>query len=322
MRATAILVLVVFGVGLAAYGQDGGCGLVNGSFEDDEVINNIALQEPNGWTVEVPSPKFRGYVRYDWLTDGRYNLTIYSDWFMDFNAGETATVSQPVQLADVNEIVFDLKLETYVDIWDPNIAKPVLMIDGQVVWELDGDTADLRGEYLHQRYVVDDKFRDGQVHTLALGLRIDAGGILWERYITQWDAVQCRLYCNGGGLLAADVNKDCYVDMQDLSRLAELWLAEVGFEDRANLSAVGDVAGHGWVNFFDFAVYAAGWVGDMADLAGFAERWLTEVGLDDPYNVYTADDVQSAGVVDFHDFAVLADSWLASSYPQGQQDQQ
>ena len=140
----AVLMMVVLAMASAAEGT-----IVNGSFEDDGLIEDIGVEDPNGWDVNLPDPaKFGGYVDYEWATDGTYNLTLYSDYNGNFQPNDIVTVSQPVDLAEANEIVFDLKLESYFNVaWDPNKITAVLLIDNDVVWESNSVGADVRDEY-------------------------------------------------------------------------------------------------------------------------------------------------------------------------------
>jgi len=293
------------------------CEIVNGSFEDDGQINDIAKQEPNGWVVDVPSGKFTGKTEASWSTDGRFSLFFFSQWFTAFAAGDAATVSQQIYLKDVNEITFDLKLDTYSGLeWDPNIVTAVMMIDDDIVWEPNSTGSDIKGEYLDQIYAVEDKYRDEVLHTLSFGLRVnvDTAEGFFEFYRVWWDSIDCTLYCGGGGLLAGDFNRDCYVDINDLKLAADVWLDEVDPFDRRNLFRGDDLAGYGTINFSDFAIYANGWDGNAASLGTFTEKWLHEVALNDQYNLFKDNDVKPSGSVNFRDFAILAENWLGSSY--------
>jgi len=296
--------------------QAGVCEIVNGSFEDDDSINDITVQEPNGWDVSVPANKFQGYVSYKhWQTDGNYSLTLHSEWFNTFDVNDMAMVSQDVYLADVNQITFDVKLETYSHIeWDPSKCTAVLLIDDDVVWESSSEGADVRGEYVGQTYTVEDKYKDEGPHKLSLGLRVNVAEMLWERYVTHWDLVECTLYCEGGGFLAGDFNHDCYVDMSDLKLVADVWLNEIEPDGIYNLFRGDDLTGYGTINFSDFAIYAEDWDGNMADVGTFAENWLDEVEPDDQHNLFKDDDVVPSGIVNFFDFVVFAGNWLGSSY--------
>jgi hypothetical protein len=239
------------------------CEIINGGFEDDGRIDDITIQEPNGWDVNIPSGKFTGKTDASWSTEGRFSLAIYSQWFTAFDANDSAIVSQDVFLDDVNEITFDLKLDTYTGFgWDPNVATAVVMIDDEVVWEPNSASSDIRGEYLGQSYAVEDKYRDGNPHKLSLGLRIniDAATGFFEFYRVWWDSIDCVIYCNGGGLLAGDFNRDCYVDANDLQQVTDVWLLDVGSDDEHNLFRDDDFDGFGTINFFDLAILADNWL--------------------------------------------------------------
>ena len=308
MAAVASVLLV------CGYARAAECGIVNGSFEDDGALDNIAVQDPNGWTVGPLADKFIGYVYLDWATDGQYNLTLYARWLRNFTLGETAAISQPVDLADVNDITFDLRLTTFAGTaWDPNVVVPVLMIDDEVVWTPDTNNPDIRGVYLDQRYTVEDTYRDNQPHTLAFGLMVKIDGQLFEQYYTDWDNFACTVYCNGGGLLEGDVNRDCNVDTGDLQLMAEQWLAPVDPDLRLNLSHIDDQQGFATIDFFDFAVYGDQWLGNYADFKQFVDQWLEQVDLGDPYNFFTEEDVPPAGIVNFHDFVIMAQDWMQTS---------
>ena len=258
--AIGATMLMLFAAGWA---QAGVCEIVNGSFEDDGTIDNIVAQEPNGWDVNVPSGKFTGKTEASWSTDGRFSLSLSSQWFTAFDANDAAIVSQEVFLDDVNEITFDLKLSTYTgSAWDPNIATAVVMIDDEIVWEPNGASTDIRGVYTGQSYAVQDKYRDEKPHKLSFGLRInvDTANGFFEFYRVWWDSVECVIYCGGGGLLAGDFNRDCVVDASDLDQASNLWLLEVESDDKHNLFRDDDLAGYGTINFFDFAILADNWL--------------------------------------------------------------
>ena len=243
--------------------QEKVCEIINGSFEEDGSIVDITMREPNGWDVNVPSGKFTGKTEALWSTDGSFSLFLSSQWFKAFAAGDIAMVSQDVFLDDVNEITFDLKLDTYTGFgWDPNNATAVVMIDGQIVWEPNSASSDIRGVYTGQRYIIEEKYRDGNPHKLSFGLRIniDTTAGFFEFYRVWWDSIECVVYCDGGGLLAGDFNRDCFVDMNDLEQAADLWLHEVDSDDKHNLFRDDDLAGYGTINFFDLAILADNWL--------------------------------------------------------------
>lgn len=260
LTAIGATIVVLFAAGWANADI---CELVNGSFEDDGAIGDIMVQEPNGWDVNMPSGKFAGNTDASWSTDGRFSLAMYSQWFTAFDANDAAVVSQNVFLDDVNEITFDLKLDTYTGLaWDPNNATAVVMIDDDVVWEPNSASTDIRGEYLAQSCAVADEYRDGNTHKVSFGLRINidkpTGFIVFYR--VWWDSVECVIYCDGGGLLPGDFNRDCYVDANDLDQVADVWLLEVDSNDKYNLFRDDDLDGFGTINFYDLAILADNWL--------------------------------------------------------------
>jgi hypothetical protein len=258
--AIGATMLILFAAGWA---QAGVCEIVNGSFEDDGTIDDIVAQEPNGWDANVPSGQFTGKTDASWSTDGRFSLSLSSQWFTAFDANDAGTVSQDVFLDDVNEITFDLKLDTYTGLgWDPNIATAVVMIDDEIVWEPNSASSDIRGVYTGQSYAVEDKYRDENPHKLSFGLRIniDTEDGFFEFYRVWWDSIDCVIYCGGGGLLAGDFNRDCFVDANDLQQVADVWLLEVESDDKHNLFRDDDLAGFGTINFFDLAILADNWL--------------------------------------------------------------
>lgn len=237
------------------------CGLLNGSFEDGPV-DNLRLADPNHWDANVPENRFRGQVLSDWPTDGDFNLTLISEWFVPIQPGEMVTVSQELVLDNVGAFVFDLRLDTLGSgPWDPDEATAVVLIDGDVVWESPFEAFATPREYFDQAFEVDAKYWDGRSHRLTLGLRINPGGVLWERYVADWDHIECTAVCGGGGLLPGDVNGDCFVDRDDLTLVAVAWLREVPVNSPYNLSSFDDAESHGVVNFYDWAVLADNWLG-------------------------------------------------------------
>lgn len=302
----AIMVVLLFG----GWVKGGVSVIVNGSFENDGLIADITVEEPNNWDVNLPTDQFGGWVYNDWVTDGNWNLTLYSNAYKAFEANDIATVSQKVCLSDVNEILFDLKLDTQSasKVWDPNKRTAVLMIDDEVVWESNSVGSDVRGEYRDRVANID--IDDSSLHKLSLGIRADVNEATTNiKYYTDWDFVRFNLHCGGFGFLPGDFNRDCYVDMNDLEMLAEVWLDEVDPHSKYNLSRNDDTGLYGIINFLDFAVYADTWDGNTVDLKMFTELWLDEVDPNNEYNLF-----KSHGIVNFLDFAVLADNWLKSSY--------
>ncbi len=256
VRIAAIVVLLSAGHGLRA----ADCGLVDGSFEADGLIGDINMRDPNGWDANVPAGKFLGYVTNTWPTDGDHNLKLVASWFVTFVAGEEATVSQEVLLDPVDQIMFDLKLSTQQSTaWDPNICTAVVLIDDDVVWESDSAQPDIRGEYPDQAFTIADQYRDGQLHRLALGLRMNTGGMFFEQYISHWDAVECTLRSDDEGPLSGDFNADGFVEADDLMLMTAMWLLDVPADSEYNLSGLDDVDADGIVNLYDFAVFSDNW---------------------------------------------------------------
>lgn len=296
------------------------CEIANGSFESDGPINDITKHEPNGWNVGVPAGKFGGEIDARWATDGSFSLAVFSQWFTTFTAADLATVSQQVNLTDVNEIKFDLKLDTSLGTeWDPNRCTAVVMIDDDVVWQSNNVGSDVRGQYLDQTYTVENKYRDQARHRLSFGLRVNVAETFFDYYITRWDSIDCTSFCGEGGFLRGDLNRDCYVNMDDVNLVAEAWLDKVPLEHSYNLFRGDDVVvGYGTINLFDFAVFAGGWERNSYDLVMFTERWLDEVDPNDQYNLFAGDNVAPGGIINFFEFAILADTWMGSSYEQQQ----
>jgi hypothetical protein len=256
--ATMVLLLA------ATYAGAVDCGLVNAGFDEDAWIDNIAAptDAPSGWDVNFPPGEFAGYVSSNWATGGGYSLTVYSQWFVTVAAGDTGAVSQEMVLDEIGEISFDLKLDTLGHSrWDPNVCSAVALVDDEIVWQSGFATRDIRGEYLDQAFAVDAKYRDGQPHRLGLGLRMHAGGMLFERYAASWDSIECAPFRPGMEPLLGDFDGDGLVDIGDLITMAATWMHKVPAASPCNLSRIDDdeVELMGTVNFFDFAVFADGW---------------------------------------------------------------
>ena len=185
-------------------------------------------------------------------------------------------ISQDIVLDDVNEITFDLKLDTYSGLaWDPNIATAIVMIDDEIVWEPNSAKANIRGEYIDQSYAVQDKFRDGNPHKLSIGLKInvDTQSGFFEFYRLRWDSINCVIFCDGGGLLPGDFNRNCLVDAGDLQQVADVWLLEVESGDKYNLFRDDDLDGIGTINFYDLAILADNWL-----LTSYIEQQEVDAG--------------------------------------------
>ena len=314
VMAIGAIMVMLLAVNLA---RSEDCGIVNPSFEDDGAIGNISVEEPNGWIVDIPDGNFVGYIYTDWRTDGFYCLTLFTKKKLWLLEGDTATVSQQIDLAAVSEITFDVKLDTAFGVWDPAVCSAVLLIDGDVVWRSNSVGPDVRGVYLGQVYAVEDRYRTAGLHTLSLGMRMNDDKYFYTEsmYKLQWDNVGCSLFCGGAPLLKGDINRDCCVDANDLKLLAGLWLSDgVDPNDAANLSGVGDdPTSYATIDFRDFANYAAAWPGDMIGMEGIAEYWLGVVDPDYEYNLFHGDDIRPRAAINFFDLAVFAETWLGCS---------
>lgn len=314
MKKAAVIAATIFVLLLAGMAQAGVSIVLNGSFEDDGGIDNITEQEPNNWDVNVPPNQFGGWVYDDWVTEGSYNLTLFSNAYKAFEVNDIATVSQMVYLTDVNEIVFDLNLDTQSSgkIWDPNKRTAVVMIDDVVVWKSNSVGTDVRGEYLNQFADID--IDDLALHKLSLGIKADVNETTTDiKYYTDWDFVRFNFYCGGNGFLPGDFSRDCCVDMNDLEILAGLWLDEVDSYHKCNLVA-DEPAPYGIIDFRDFAIFADGWDCNMVALEMFTDVWLEMVDADNEYNLFHGDDIDPNGIIDFRDFAGFADDWLQCSW--------
>lgn len=308
MNKTAIIgvtMVMLLACNLSVRADD--CEIANGSFENDGWINDILAEEPNGWNVSALSQWFDGRVNQEWVTEGSFNLELFSARYQTYNANDTILLSQQLELTDVNNITFDVYLDTYpvIKVWNPAECTAVFMIDEDVVWESNSVGDDARGPYPDQVYDVNDKYRDGQLHTISLGIRINVGAKLNTAYITQWDFLRCSYFCESGGFPYGDLNFDCSVDMKDLGVVADLWLGLVDPEDAVNMSVEGDLAGYGIINFMDFALIAGDWDGSLSSIDRFAEKWLEDVESDDIDNLFHEDDVDPNGVINFFDYAVF-----------------
>ena len=324
---TAVMILLL----LAANSQAGVSLVMNGSFENDGLISDIALEAPRRWCdVNVPAGKFGGWIDSAWDTHGDYSLSLYSE-YGSFAAGDMVTVSQQVYLEDAEQIIFDLRLGTVFGYtWDPAKRSALILIDGNIVWDSDELTPNISDEYLNQIVDVDEIYRDANSHTLSLALSVDETGSEWfYRFLAQWDFVKFDTYCGGFGYLPEDLNLDCYVDMLDLKLMSEQWLAEE-LNLEYDLYADHDLI----INLPDFATFAFYWQDqncaqldwcrgsdfdrsgavDYVDLMIFADHWLGDV-------IYLLSDLSGNDFVNFADFASLADSWQHNTDSMNWQDE-
>ena len=276
--------------------------VMNSSFEHDGYINDINEEPPYRWCdVSVAEAKFKGLVSdaADWTIHGGHYLVLFSYPYGRFNAGDEATVSQQVYLTDVNEITFNVKLETgvgYDDPWHPSKRAAFLAIDDEIVWESNSVGSDVRGEYLDQVYVVEEEqYKDANSHKLSVGLRVKQKDELNPvSYYTKWDLVRFDTHCGGFGYLSQDFARDCYIDGLDLAVLAKQWLEDV--------NDVYDLFEDGIFNFRDYDLFAEYWMAN-SDSNNWRESNCYVPGM-------PAADLNDDGIVNFVDFAILTDDWM------------
>lgn len=333
MKKTTVTAAVMVMLLLAQRTQAGVSLIMNGSFESDGIINDIAVKAPQRWCdVNIPSDKFGGWVNTLWKTHGNYSLSLYSG-FVTFTAGDMITVSQQVYLTDVNQIIFDLRLGTIAGyLWDPGKRSALLLIDGNVVWDSSDWMPDASGEYRNQMVDVNEIYKDAGPHTLSLAMRANVSEIEWFfQYLAQWDFVKFDTHCGGFGYLPEDLNHDCYVDMLDLKVLAGQWL-------KVDAKGEYDLYPDGIVNFGGFARLANKWMSyrDWRDWddPNFLNLELLDGDLDDDgivnlrdFAILTGDwtsegpcirsDIDGSGIVDYRDLSKLADEWLLKSWLYG-----
>ncbi len=282
--------------------QGGVSVIVNGSFEDDDRINDITVDMPHGWyDVYWSGDNFGGWVNDDWSTyvDGGYSLTLYSRSYRNIEAEEMIMISQQVYLEDVNHIVFDIKLGTeYSSIsWEPDRRTAILLIDDNIVWSSDELELNQSGEYtvdVNEGRI--EEYKDEASHKLSLAMKSDIDEYPYLQYWAQWDFVKFDAHCGGFGYLPEDLDQSCYVDMNDLKILAERWLTEKPsnkydlYEDDQDI-----------INLPDFAVLANAWL-ENTDSKNWPDDNCYDLGL-------LATDLNNDGIVNFYDFAILVGDW-------------
>lgn len=259
-----VMIVVLFG----GWAQAEDCEIKNGSFEEGDPLPPIDPitedDEPNGWDVNLPEGFFSGRVDINeyWDITGNYCLSIYAinAEFNDVN--NIGTVSQEVCFTGVDAIWFDLMMERYFYYWldwDPNTCTAVLLIDDTVVWESNDVGPDVAGEYYNQIYEVNETYKDGGMHKLSVGLRVNVTGKLGDFYFTHWDFVRFGdLPCGGHGYLPEDFSKDCYVDMKDLKMLVD---EEVWLQPAEPNNIIYNLFDDDVIDFRDFAIFANVWLG-------------------------------------------------------------
>lgn len=283
--------------------------VVNGSFENDgRRISTITEDDtPQRWSdVNLPTKKFGAWVENDWSSyfDNGYSLTIFTTGFEEpshpsFADGQIGSLSQWVELNDVNEIIFDLKLGTnYSSInWDPSERTAIIMIGNDVVWESNSLSPNPFGEYefYDLTYKVEPQYQVPGRQKLSVGIRSEVDGIAIYQYWSQWDFIRFNTHCDCGGYdyPAGDISRNCYVDEFDLRMLVAEWLYEPSaqiydlYEDADNI-----------VNSRDYAVLAWDWMSE-------------DFGLDSPLIDI---DLDNDGIVNFHDYAIAIADWDGQDY--------
>ena len=297
VRKTTFIAVTMVVLLFGHWAQAGVSVIMNGSFENDACsIYDITAVPPYRWDdINLPEGKFGGYVDTDWSSHGDYSLTLYSEAFGTFEANDTATVSQQVYLTDVITITFNVQLSTdwWPGIrWDPNKFSAVLLIDGDVVWDSNNSEPDENDEYREQTWPVDEKYKDGSLHTLSLGIKANAVQETpsYIFYIARWDFVRFDTHCDCGGFdyPPGDFNRDCSVDWLDFEMMFDQWLDPEPdekydlFPDDNNI-----------FNFHDFAVFANVWV-----TGGFEQE-----------NILLYGDLNNDGIVNLKDLAITAEDW-------------
>jgi len=337
MKKAIVIGVMMLNLLLANSAKAGVSLIRNGSFEGDGRIADITAEAPRYWCdVNLPEGKFRGWVDSDWSTHGYgdgNSLTLSSEPFTTFTAGDTATVSQQVYLTDVNEkIIFDVALSgTHTDFpWTSEKFSAILQIDGNDVWDSNDWLPDENGEYTIK--VNNINVNDANLHTLSLAMRANKSDTHITQYLVRWDFVRFDTYCGGFGYLPEDLNYDCYVDFLDFAMLAGRWLEQ-------NPAYEYDLFEDGVVDEYDVMVFAGGWMTN-SDSNNWGDDNCYEVELpagdiDDSGEVGLGDvsvlagdwpgaadcsiraDLNEDGVVDFGDFAVLAGQWRQRSWLYG-----
>lgn len=271
--------------------------VVNGSFEHDGEIDNITELCPWQWfDVNMVEDKFVGFVDSSWWThsytqDGN-SMTISSDDGAVFNSEETATISQDVYLTDVNEIIFDLLLTTDwwpMIVWDHDKFSAVLILDGNdIIWNSEENPQE---EYTNESVDVNDKYKDGKLHKLSLGVKAnDSGGPYNVYYRARWDFVKFDTHCGGLGHLWSDFSGDCKVDFVDFAILASYWLGE-------NVPVKYDLPDYGIINEHEIMVFADEWL-DFRDWHNWEDPDFVILDIDKA-------DVNIDGIVNFKDYAIV-----------------
>ncbi|MGD0551651.1 MAG: hypothetical protein ABSB25_03255 [Sedimentisphaerales bacterium] len=290
----------------------------NGSFEMDGQISDITLYPPSNWNdVNVPVSKFSGFVSNDWDTNGSFSLALATEIYATFQKDDAATVAQCLFIGNVNQIAFDLLLNTQYPTyyqWDSNLFSAIITIDGNAIW--DSNQAGLNANGVYHIEVNDISVVPGS-HFLGIGIRANTAAPIpyYYYYIARWDSIwfsSTEIYP------PADFNHDCIVDIYDLQTFANGWLESGG----------PDLNGDGVNDFADYAVFASDWMLGCTEVSvepNFIDPPQTDftndgvIGLDDLL-VFCEDwlggggpcvrsDLNGDGLVDFVDFALFAETW-------------
>ncbi len=111
--------------------------IVNPSFEDDNDIVSV----PTGWTVDS-DPDFGSGVcgptvgcPSRFVSDGLYGGRVHSRTSGTFAIGDFESLKQDVDLTDVTEIRFDVKLSEGSNTGNFDHFKGVFLVDGVPLWE-------------------------------------------------------------------------------------------------------------------------------------------------------------------------------------------
>ena len=347
MKRLVFITLVIFLLLLVQQIQAGVSVIMNGSFDNGGAISDISVKAPYRWCdLDLPPSKFCGWVSNvtdgPWPAHGDYYLVLCSYAYATFDINDMGTISQQVYLTDVNEITFNVKLDTtYNDPWDPAKRTAVMLIDDEVVWESNSVGTDVRGDYFDRVYNVEQKYKDANSHKLSLALRANPAGAGYTvvDYRAKWDYVRFNTHCGGYGYLPEDLNNDCTVDTGDVKILARQWLTlgpwwPADANERCDLFEDDEYI----VNNRDFSNFALrwradsdanGWAGDANFPPGLLEADLNDDGIVDlrDFTILSGDwkspadctrgDIDCSKMVDYEDVLIMADEWLRISWLYG-----
>jgi hypothetical protein len=130
--------------------QSANGGIVNGSFEADGRIGWMHSTPITGWDYQS-SGSFNREIEVDgfdlqWVTDGEYSFEMwnYGSPFVPMHAGDFASISQSIDMTDIQAIEFDAYPSAVPEreVWTGN-SVALFLIDGTPYW-----TANEIGEHL------------------------------------------------------------------------------------------------------------------------------------------------------------------------------